>query len=131
MWRTLLPDLIVTGVFRTQGELVSALSEQGHSVTQATVSRELKSLGVQKQEGVYVLSSLDAIGAPIRAVRLASAASLCILKTDPAHASVLAQFVDGLGLDGVLGTIAGDDTVFVALRDVSAGERLSRALRRR
>ncbi|MCO4745081.1 MAG: hypothetical protein KC912_09850 [Proteobacteria bacterium] len=131
MWRTLLPDLILSGAFRTQSELVRALDQQGHPVTQATVSRELKALGVTKVDGVYALASSDDIGAPIRSMNLAPHASLCILKTDPAHASVLAQFVDGMDLDGVFGTIAGDDTVFVALRDAGAGERLTRALRRR
>lgn len=131
MWRALLPDLILTGSYRTQGELVRALGDQGHDVAQATVSRELKALGVQKVDGVYTLSTSDSIGAPLLSAKMAPRASLCVLKTEPAYASVLADYVDGLGLSGVLGSIAGDDTVFVALADEQAGERLVHALRRR
>lgn len=131
MWRTLLPDLILAGSFKTQSELVNALGRHGHEVTQATVSRELKTLGVQKIDGVYALASIEEIGAPVLSATVAAGAALVVLKTEPAHASVLAQFVDHLALDGVLGTIAGDDTVFVALTGPSAGERVVRELRRR
>lgn len=131
MWRALLPDLILSGSYRTQGELVRALGDQGHDVTQATVSRELKALGVQKVDGVYVMAPNEDLGVPLLSAQMAPHATLCVLKTVPAHASVLAQHVDGLGVSGVLGTIAGDDTVFVALSNAAAGERLMRALRRR
>ncbi len=56
---------------------------------------------------------------------LTAGGCLAVLQTQPAFASVLAQRIDRGGLDGVLGTIAGDDTVFVALRgpDVESGLR--------
>lgn len=131
MWRDHLADLILEGSFRTQDELVLALGERGHEITQASVSRELRALGVQKLDGVYVLASNDERGAPLLSAQVAPQASLCVLKTVSAHAAVLAQYVDGLSLPGVLGTIAGDDTVFVAVDDAASAEALLDELRRR
>ena len=131
MWKALLPSLILEGSYRTQGELVQALADHGHDVTQASVSRELKNLGVQKVEGIYALSGTTELGAPVLSANTTAQASLAVLKTIPAHASVLAQFIDGMSIDGVLGTIAGDDTVFVALQHAGAGDALLTELRRR
>ena len=118
--RTLLSSRQLT----TQAEIVSALSKLGYAVNQATVSRELSRLGVQKVDGIYRLPRPRA-GAPIHRFLMTAGGCLAVLHTDSAFASILAQRVDRGGLDGVLGTIAGDDTVFVALRgpEVEAGLR--------
>jgi len=118
--RTLLSNRQLT----TQAEIVSALSAVGHAVNQATVSRELRRLGVEKVDGTYRLPRPHA-GARIHRFVLTAGGCLAVLHTDPAFASVLAQRIDRCGLDGVLGTIAGDDTVFVALSgpEVEAGLR--------
>jgi transcriptional regulator of arginine metabolism len=110
--RTLLSSQRLT----TQAELVSALAEAGHVVNQATVSRELRRLGVEKVDGAYCLPRPRA-GAPVHRFQITAGGYLVVLNTEPAFASVLAQRIDRSGLDGVLGTIAGDDTVFVALRE--------------
>ncbi len=98
----------------TQAGIVAALSQAGHTLNQATVSRELRKLGVEKVDGAYRLPRPRA-GAPIHRFVLTAGGCLAVLHTQPAFASVLAQRIDRSGLDGVLGTIAGDDTVFVAL----------------
>ncbi|MFT5685416.1 MAG: transcriptional regulator of arginine metabolism [Myxococcota bacterium] len=99
----------------TQAEIVEALSLSGHTINQATVSRELRKLGVEKVDGAYRLPRPRA-GAPIHRFTLTAGGCLAVIQTQPAFASVLAQRIDRGGLDGVLGTIAGDDTVFIALR---------------
>jgi transcriptional regulator of arginine metabolism len=131
MWRHDLADLVLHGSYRTQDDLVQALAGRGHEITQASVSRELRALGVQKLGGVYVMASNEDLGAPVVSAQIAASSSLCVLKTIPAHAGVLAQYVDRLALPGVLGTIAGDDTVFVALLDGPSGQALLDDLRRR
>ena len=111
----MLMDLIATGGYRTQGQLVSALREQGQDVTQSTVSRELAARGVRKVGGRYVAAA--ARGLPEGVVVLEGSIArgpLLILKTAPAVAPMLAQALDDAGLPGLLGTIAGENTVFVA-----------------
>ena len=111
-WTTTLRDLIADDAYRTQGSLVAALAERGHVVNQATVSRALRRLGVQKVGGVYQLGRRAV--APVHSFEATAGGCLVVVKTDAAFASVLAQRVDLARLEGVFGTIAGDDTVFVA-----------------
>jgi len=127
MWRTTLKTLITSGEFRTQVQLVEALSEAGHDVSQGTVSRELNSLGVDKVEGVYRLPGV-VLGATVHSLAVNRAGSLAVLKTDAAFAGIVAHYVDQASVEGVLGTLAGEDTVFVALFDASAGDRLAACL---
>lgn len=112
-WQQHLLNLVNTGTFRTQGDLVAALTERGFTVHQGSVSRELRHLGVAKVRGAYVIPDAS-LGAPVHSAIATAGGSLVILKTDPAFASVLAQAIDEAGAAGILGTIAGDDTVFVA-----------------
>lgn len=116
-WRSLLPQIIQSGQYRRQSDLVRALADRGYEVNQGTVSRELTARGITKQEGVYRLPEEGVPGAPVYGLQVTANGCLAVLHTEPAHASVLGQFVDGARLEGVLGTIAGDDTVFVALAD--------------
>lgn len=132
-WRTTLDDLLDTADLATQGQIVAALKAQGFGVTQATVSRQLATLGVVKRRGFYRHAPVRDIGAPILDVQLGGAGGLAVVRTLPAHASVVAQAIDtSLSLNprfpGVLGTIAGDDTVFVALASPEAAADLFRFL---
>ena len=131
-WRSTLNDLIETGNFRTQRELVRAIEgRMGRRINQASVSRELQSLGVRKVEGVYrVGPELDLISR-IGEVQVTANGCLVVVHTDIAFASVVAQTIDGAGIDGVLGTIAGDDTVFVATSGQAAVAPLLELLERR
>lgn len=116
-WRRKLEALIRNGTFRRQSELVEALAESGVAVTQSSVSRELSALGIVKVDGYYAMpSGLDA-PAPIHDVAFTNGGCLGVIRTDPAFAAVVGQFIDESRLECVLGTISGDDTVFVALRE--------------
>jgi transcriptional regulator of arginine metabolism len=120
----------------TQTELAEALREHGIETVQATVSRDVAQLGlvkVRNPEGrlVYALpgsEDLDRLSELASALRrsatnLVAAANLVVIHTPPGNASVLASAIDRAALPDVAGTIAGDDTIFVAPRDgVSAAE---------
>ena len=125
----------------SQLDIVRALQEAGHEVTQATVSRDLHEVGATKvrQNGgfVYRLSDElphgggDLIARNLRttlqefAISIQAAGSIVIVKTAPGHASAVARSIDLAGLDEVAGTIAGDDTIFVATAAASVAEALA------
>lgn len=97
-----------------QGMLLQLLSEQGHVLTQSTLSRRLKRLHVVKQEGNY--RQVDPTRAPLPPCTLKDAPpNMLILRTTPGFAQAIAVFLDQCHLEGLAGTIAGDDTVFIAL----------------
>jgi transcriptional regulator of arginine metabolism len=110
----MVPDLLARHSIATQEDLVSALADRGHELNQATVSRELKKLGVTKIDGYYRLRSRPDVGAPVHGFTTTSADCLVVIHTDPAFAHVLARAIDAAQIEGVLGTVAGDDTVFAA-----------------
>ncbi|NLH49673.1 MAG: arginine repressor [Myxococcales bacterium] len=113
--------LIATEPVATQGQLVQLLRRQGIVCTQASVSRDIKELGLIKQGGRYAKAS--AVAAPrelsaevlprVRAV-LPAGDALVVIKTNPGEASLVAIAVDAANWPSVVGTVAGDDTVFVA-----------------
>jgi transcriptional regulator of arginine metabolism len=126
----------------TQTEVAEALREEGYEATQTTVSRDIAQLGLVKvrdEEGrlVYALpgaADLDRLselaGALRRwALRLAASGNLVVVQAPPGHAQALARAIDGAGLPDILGTVAGDDTIFVAARDGVSGADLAEELR--
>jgi transcriptional regulator of arginine metabolism len=126
----------------TQAEVAEALHELGIEAVQATVSRDIAQLGlvkVRNAEGrlVYALpgaddlSRLSGLTAALRryAVSLEPTGNLVVLKTAPGHANALARAFDEADLPDVAGTIAGDDTIFVAAREGLPGADLARELR--
>ena len=128
-WRTILQELVETGTFRTQRELVRAIQARtGRRMNQASVSRELTALGARKVEGVYRLGPELEVTSRVHAMASTAAGCLLVIRTDIAFASVVAQTIDLAGIDGVLGTIAGDDTVFVALSGPEAEAQVRAAL---
>jgi transcriptional regulator of arginine metabolism len=128
-WQDVLHNLLEREAHATQGSLVRALERHDVHVNQASVSRELTTLGAVKEDGVYRLGPPPALGAPVHAADLVYGGGLAVVRTDPAHASVLAHAIDAAAIDGVLGTLAGDDTVMVALAHPDAFARLCRRLR--
>ena len=112
-------------------QLVRALQPRGASVTQATVSRDLAALGVVKaRDGYYLPDTIVAPGSPgaselevtlrqhTSSVRPAS--SLVVLRTAPGHAGLVGAALDRWPPAGTAGTIAGDDTVFIATTGADA-----------
>ena len=130
--------LVARRRIHTQGELVEALAREGFEVSQASVSRDIAALGLGKRDGRWVLPGTGAPGddpllARVRASVLAvreSPPNLLVLVTPPGEASATALAIDQLGLAGIAGTIAGDDTVFVAVAAGGDLRHLARRLRR-
>jgi transcriptional regulator of arginine metabolism len=97
-----------------QAVFLDLLKREGHKVTQPTLSRHLNKLGVQKLAGRY--QRVEPIPTELPAYAVSAAApNLVIIKTRPGYAQALAVLVDQHAIDGVVGTLAGDDTVFIAV----------------
>jgi transcriptional regulator of arginine metabolism len=141
-------ELITAGPVTSQTQLARMLAESGVDVTQATLSRDLEELGAVKMRGSdgapasYVLPPENAPlrpaqSAPARLTRLLGelltsaegSANLAVLRTPPGAAQFLASALDKVGLPGVLGTIAGDDTLMVISREPDGGPALADRLR--
>ncbi|MDR1239214.1 MAG: ArgR family transcriptional regulator [Treponema sp.] len=129
--------LIKTSRIESQEILLSHLQKEGFVVTQATLSRDLKLLKVGKiSDGrngyIYSLSGGDERQETERTcahdflrgcISIEWSGNMVVIKTYSGHSDSVALAVDNLGLDDVLGTIAGrDDTVFVCLREGISGE---------
>lgn len=147
----LIVDLVGQHEVRSQTELAELLGERGVSVTQATLSRdlvELDAVKVRARSGslVYAVpgeggdrtpaAPQETAAASHRLARLAGellvsavpAGKLVILRTPPGAAQFLASALDKAELPGILGTIAGDDTLLVVCRNKAAGGEVTERL---
>lgn len=132
-------ELISTHALRTQEEVAQLLSEEGWDVTQSSVSRDITALRLVKVGGVYrrprvrAESSADPderrIAEGVIGIDPAGDA-LVVLHTPPGEANRVGAALDRLGWGEVVGTLAGDDTIFVAVRDRNAQQRLVRQVRK-
>jgi transcriptional regulator of arginine metabolism len=128
--------------FSSQEELARALARAGSPVTQATLSRDLRSLGVGKRPGPDGRSAYE-LPAPaaetldrerqlldlrtfVNEVRIAQ--NLVVVRTPPGHANGVARAVDLHGFEGLVGSVAGDDTVLVITDDGPSARRMKREL---
>ncbi|MCZ7589428.1 MAG: hypothetical protein M5U27_11380 [Gaiella sp.] len=125
----------------TQAELVDALREEGHDVVQTTISRDVHDLGLRKVRApsgrlVYAAPGSDdadrlrAIGVAMRryATRVEHAGPLVVVTTPSGYASALAQAIDEGAHPGIAGTIAGDNTIFLAPREGTSAPALAAEL---
>ena len=113
-------DLIRAKPVGTQEDLRTQLDRAGVPATQSSVSRDLEELGVVKQHGYYTLPRTNG-GAARGLLSLDHAGeSLIIARTVPGHASPVAVEIDAAAMPEVVGTIAGEDTIFIAVRDAKA-----------
>ena len=133
-------DLIRSRALASQEELAERLTKQGFAVTQATISRDLEQIGAVKVRRDGQLSySLpeqvrDAATPKLAAVfrdwvrSIDPAGNLVVIKTPPGSAHLVGVALDGAEMPEVVGTICGDDTIFVACRTEKAGKKLARTL---
>lgn len=110
-------SLIQARPIGTQEDLRVLLERAGVPSTQSSVSRDLEELGVVKQHGFYTLPRTN--GGPRRGLLSLDQAgdSLVIARTVPGLASAVAVEIDAAGIQEIIGTIAGEDTIFIAVRD--------------
>ncbi len=108
-----------------QSDLKKILQERGYEIPQATLSRRLKKLKISKVEGIYKIINFDQLHLPLVLNMQVSEWGLIVLHTYPGHANSLAFFFDrkyvayspkNLKNSGILGTIAGDDTVLLIIK---------------
>ncbi len=114
----------------TQTALVAALSEKGFRVTQPQLSRHLKKLGIRKVRGRYAVVGVQA-AAKSQLDFVLSPPNMIVIKTLPGHANALAYNLEMNQFREVAGTVAGDDTVLVALRAGFDLETTTRKLKKR
>jgi transcriptional regulator of arginine metabolism len=127
----------------SQAQLVELLAHQGIEATQTTVSRDLEDLGAVKVrlpggETAYALPELPTqqiapedhlrrvLGEWV--VEVAQSANLVVLRTPPGSAHVVGSALDRSGLEGVIGTVAGDDTVLVVVAEEYGGAEMALTL---
>lgn len=116
----------------TQNDLVKALKKRGIEATQVSISRDIAELGLVKIGGIYKAGTVET-GAhdpelPLRTfVNTISPAgsNLTVVRCDTGTAPRVALALDAVNLPGVVGTLAGDDTVFVAVESAAAQKRLA------
>ena len=126
----------------TQAEVASALRDSGFDVVQTTVSRDLAELGLVKVRapsgrlvyappGAADADRLRALGAALRryTTGVEAAGQLVVIATPPGYANALAQALDEAAHPAVAGTLAGDNTIFVAVRDGVSARVLAAELR--
>jgi transcriptional regulator of arginine metabolism len=135
--RNAIARLLRDAVVRKQEDLVRLLKKEGHDVTQSSVSRDLRDLGVLKASGRYVMppeeearanGNFDALAQFFRGIRPAGP-SITVVKTTIGAAQSVAVAIDKANWPEVVGTISGDDTIFIATRDAQAQSELIRRLR--
>ena len=139
----LIRNLVETRNIETQEDLANALKESGIRVTQATVSRDIKELRLIKINGQqsdyrYAKPGRHELKANDRMIRLLSdstvdidyAGQMVVVKTLSGSANVAAEAIDNMNWKEVLGTIAGDNTIFVAVRSESDAEEIASRIRK-
>ena len=126
--RRLVTRLVTTETIESQAQLRRLLSHAGHTVTQATISRDLEAIGAMKVREGDISRYRIKDPTEMRRARAALAAAtdefvesvtvtgpFVVVRVPPGAANLLASRIDAAGLTGVLGTVAGDDTLFIAI----------------
>ncbi|MFA4839935.1 MAG: ArgR family transcriptional regulator [Candidatus Neomarinimicrobiota bacterium] len=132
--------ILETEQIANQNNLKKRLEKEGFEITQATLSRDLAAMKVMRvpnadKRYIYTLPSRSAVSqtaddnSPLNACKsIAFSQNLAVLKCLPSFAPSVAMLVDGLKMEAVVGTIAGDDTVLIVLRENWTHERFLDAL---
>lgn len=131
-------SLISEHVIETQDELIEKLVQEGYSVTQATISRDIRELKISKMLGEggkyhYVLPGVasNPAGKDLRNTYMASVLSvvcgqnIVVIKTHPGLAQAVAAGIDGMHIPDILGCVAGDDTIFAVTHDSETAKRVT------
>jgi transcriptional regulator of arginine metabolism len=102
----------------TQEELTAQLERAGVAATQSSVSRDLEELGIIKRHGYYTLpqASNGTAARGLLSLEVAGDA-LVVAKCEPGLASAVAVEIDGAQIEEIVGTLAGEDTIFIAVNE--------------
>jgi len=132
-------DLVRSGEITSQEDLMLGLKARHIEVSQSTLSRDIQELRLAKTGGAYtVVESEPAAKASEESWRriireflvdVAVTQNIVVVKTGSGHASTVAQALDETGWPEVIGTIAGENTVFIAVRSEKGGKKLEHRIR--
>lgn len=140
----ILQQIISQQAVTSQTQLVELMSAAGISTTQATMSRDMKDLGVVKVrvaggESVFAIPEIETSRvAPLEQLRrvmgewvadVQHSGPMVVVRTPPGCAHVVASALDRSGMDGLIGTVAGDDTIFCIAQEKLGGKALAVQLR--
>lgn len=120
-----LNELLSGSSFRRQEEVVKAMLQKGFEVTQSSISRDFREIGVIKVGGVYRpgktihSNSQSPLQAMIKGIDTAGP-HLIVVQTTPGAAAAVAEAIDLEEIDGIAGTVAGDNTIIIATKSSSA-----------
>ena len=137
-------ELIENKDIETQEQLLNELEACGFATTQATISRDIKELRIIKElgpNGMYRYSAASKQIEPTCSAKLNNifkqcvvtcdhAQNIVVIKTMPGLASAACSAIDAMGFDMIVGTLAGDDTAFLLLRDTASASALCTDIRR-
>ncbi len=137
-------ELIKEKTVETQEQLLMELNLHGYNTTQATISRDIKELRIIKElgpGGVYRYSSAPKPLEPTLTAKLHNifkqsvlscdhAQNIVVIKTMPGLASAACSAIDAMNLDAIVGSLAGDDTAFILMRDTASAMALSSDFKR-
>ncbi len=135
-------ELISTHEIDTQDELVSALRSSGYDITQATISRDIKELGLIKilsaETGKYKYAIVDNGEQAVSnkyinvfkeaVISVKTAQNLSVIKTIKGMAGAICGLIDKINIEGLMGAVCGDDTVMIILPDMRLAENASDTL---
>ena len=125
----LIRELVRSERIKTQGELVDLLDKRGLNVTQATISRDITEMGLQKKHGggYYVLPEDVFVRRMVKELvkEVVPAQNLLVVKSSVGSAQGVAAALDGADLEGIIGSIAGDDTIVLITPDNSTAATLA------
>ncbi len=140
--QSIILDVVEHEAVRSQEQLRHLLSSRGFDVTQATLSRDIKELGLLKRssDGAYQpagadstshASALDTLGRALSEylVNIEPVQQLVVLKTGAGQAQLLGLAIDRSRLPEVAGTLAGDDTILIIARDAKSAQAVVKQLR--
>ena len=120
-------ELVRERPLHTQQELANALAALGLGATQATVSRDIQELGlIRTADGYRAGPPLSLVSELV--LSMTRVQFLVVIRTPPGTANVVARAIDDAALEGIVGTVAGDDTIIVVLGNDDAADTLRRFL---
>src|SRR6185295_5307806 len=132
-------DVIRAGEITSQEDLLLGLKARHIEVSQSTLSRDIQELRLAKTGGMYTVVDSEPAGKPSddsfrRIIReflleVDVAKNIVVVKTGSGHASTVSQALDESGWPEAIGTIAGENTVFIAVRSEKDGKKLAQRIR--
>ena len=140
--QTAIIEVVEQEAVRSQEQLRQRLARRGFDVTQATLSRDIKELGLLKRssDGAYqpggaqsapAATTLGALGRALTEflVNIEPVQQLVVLKTGAGQAQLLGLAIDRARMEEVVGTLAGDDTILIIARDAKHAQQVTKKLR--